>query len=81
MVVPFSFFYSFSCPDEEHAGGWVEGIREEARVEGVAVVVEQEGGVCLIRPSHPANNFCQVPRGSLMSPTDTAEGEIPAPAH
>lgn len=35
----------------------------------------------LIRPSHPANNFCQVPGGSLMSPTDTAEGEIPAPAH
>lgn len=59
----------------------MEGIREEVRVVGVEVVVQQEGGGCLIRPSHPANNFCQVPRGSLMSPTDTAEGEIPAPAH
>lgn len=30
---PSPAFYSFSCPDEGHVGGWVEGIREEARVE------------------------------------------------
>lgn len=51
MVVSFSFFfYSFfpflSCPDEGHVGVWVEGIREEAGVEGmvVEVVVEEVGG-------------------------------------
>ncbi len=69
-------FFLLSCPDEGHVGGWVEGIKEEAQGGG-----NRGGGVRLIRPSHPANNFCQVPRGSLMSPTDTAEGEIPAPAH
>lgn len=30
---------------------------------------------CPSRPSHLANNFCQVPRGRLMRPADTAEGE------
>lgn len=44
------FLPRFSCPDEGHVGGWVEGIREEARVKGmvvVVVVVVEQGGVCV----------------------------------
>lgn len=44
------FLPRFSCPDEGHVGGWVEGIREEARVKGmvvVLVVVVEQGGVCV----------------------------------
>ncbi|KAJ8351438.1 hypothetical protein SKAU_G00229140 [Synaphobranchus kaupii] len=32
------------------------------------------------RPSQAANNFCQAPGGAVMSPIDTAEGKIRAPA-
>lgn len=43
------FLPRFPCPDEGHVGGWVEGIREEARVKGmvVVVVVVEQGGVCV----------------------------------
>lgn len=40
----FCFIPLLSCPDEGHVGGWVEGIREEARVEGIVVVVVVEQG-------------------------------------
>lgn len=39
----FCFIPLLSCPDEGHVGGWVEGIREEARVEGIMVVVVEQG--------------------------------------
>ncbi len=31
---PLLLLLLLSCPDEGHVGGWVEGIREEARVGG-----------------------------------------------